>query len=184
MKTKNNTGIVVHEIEPVWNSKSTVLILGTMPSPKSREAGFFYMHPQNRFWKVLPQVFGDTLVFAYNAPQKDKAVEERIEFLCRNGIALWDVLKSCKIQGAADSSIKNAVPNDFAQILSESKIKRVFCTGNTAFTLWNKYCAALYQSRFDITVSCLPSTSPANAQYSLQKLVDAYSVLKNVDSLI
>ena len=183
MKTESPT-IVVHEIEPVWNKESTVLILGTMPSPKSREAGFFYMHPQNRFWKVLPQVFGETLVYANNAPQKDKAVEERRGFLIKHKIALWDVLKSCEIQGAADSSIKNAVPNDFTEILSQSQIKRVFCTGKTAFALWHKYCATLYESRFDVTVACLPSTSPANAQYSMEKLVDAYSVLKNVDSLI
>ena len=78
MKTDNESKIVVHQIAPVWNSKSSVLILGTMPSPKSREAGFFYMHPQNRFWKVLTQVFGETLIYANNVPQKDKAVEERI----------------------------------------------------------------------------------------------------------
>jgi hypoxanthine-DNA glycosylase len=165
--------IVVHEIEPVWNNKSTVLILGTMPSPKSREAGFFYMHPQNRFWKVLPQVFGETLVYANNATQRNKAVEERIAFLYRHQIALWDVLKSCEITGAADSSIKNAVSNDFTQIFSESQIKRVFCTGNTAFLLWNKYCAAKYQS-FGITCECLPSTSPANARWNFEKLVAAY----------
>ena len=169
--------IVVHEIEPVWNNKSTVLILGTMPSPKSREAGFFYMHPQNRFWKVLPQVFGEILVYSNNAAQKDKAVEERIDFLYRHQIALWDVLKSCEIQGASDSSIKNAVPNDFTEILLQSKIKRIFCTGKKAFGLWQKYCAALYENRFDITVSCLPSTSPANAQYSMEKLLAEYKAI-------
>ena len=182
MKTESPT-IVVHEIEPVWNKESTVLILGTMPSPKSREAGFFYMHPQNRFWKVLTQVFGETLIYANNVPQKDKAVEERRGFLIRHKIALWDVLKSCEIQGAADSSIKNAVPNDFTQILSDSQIKRIFCTGKTAFLLWNKYCAEKYRS-FGITCECLPSTSPANGWWSFEKLVDAYSVLKNIDSPI
>ena len=174
MKTENRN-IVVHEIEPVWNKESTVLILGTMPSPKSREVGFFYMHPQNRFWKVLPQVFGEQLQYGSNAGTA--AVKERREFLLKNGIALWDVLKSCEIQGASDSSIKNAVPNDFTEILLQSKIKRIFCTGKKAFGLWQKYCAALYENRFDITVSCLPSTSPANAQYSMEKLLAEYKAI-------
>ena len=172
-----STNIVVHEIKPVWNSKSTVLILGTMPSPKSREAGFFYMHPQNRFWKVLPQVFGETLVYANNDPQKQNAVAERIDFLYRHGIALWDVLKSCEIKGAADSSIKNAVPNDFTQIFSESQIKKVFCTGKTAFSLWDKYCADKYK-HFGITCECLPSTSPVNGRWNFEKLVDAYRLIE------
>ena len=94
------------------------------------------------------------------------------------------MLKSCEIQGAADSSIKNVVPNDFTEILSKSQIKKVFCTGKTAFALWHKYCAALYESRIDITVACLPSTSPANGWWSFEKLVAAYSVLKNIDSPI
>ena len=129
---------IIHQIPPVWDSESRVLILGTMPSPKSREAGFFYMHPQNRFWKVLPAVFGEALCCPNNSPDREAAILERRDFLLRHHIALWDVLASCQISGAADSSIKNARPNDFDEILGHSKIKRLFCTGKTAWSLWKK----------------------------------------------
>ena len=165
---------VAHPIPPVWNEQSKILILGTMPSPKSREAGFFYMHPQNRFWRVLPAVFGKTLLYTNNAPDRAAAIAERREFLLRHQIALWDVLAACDIHGAADSSITNAVPNDFAPLFENSKIRRVFCTGKTAFSLWQKFCAAEYESRYGITCECLPSTSPANAAWSVERLLEAY----------
>jgi hypoxanthine-DNA glycosylase len=168
---------IIHQIPPVWDSESEVLILGTMPSPKSREAGFFYMHPQNRFWKVLPAVFGEALCCPNNSPDREAAILERRDFLLRHHIALWDVLASCQISGAADSSIKNARPNNFEQILGHSKIKRVFCTGKTAWSLWEKTCAEKYEEPYQLTVECLPSTSPANAACSLEKLIEAYKVI-------
>ena len=168
---------IIHQIPPVWDSESRVLILGTMPSPKSREAGFFYMHPQNRFWKVLPTVFGEALCCPNNSPDREAAILERRDFLLRHHIALWDVLASCQISGAADSSIKNARPNNFEQILGHSKIKRVFCTGKTAWSLWEKTCAEKYEEPYQLTVECLPSTSPANAACSLEKLIEAYKVI-------
>ena len=168
---------IIHQIPPVWDSESEVLILGTMPSPKSREAGFFYMHPQNRFWKVLPAVFGETLRCPNNSPDREAAILERRDFLLRHYIALWDVLASCQISGAADSSIKNARPNDFDEILGHSKIKRLFCTGKTAWSLWEKTCAEKYEEPYQLTVECLPSTSPANAACSLEKLIEAYKVI-------
>ena len=168
---------IIHQIPPVWDSESEVLILGTMPSPKSREAGFFYMHPQNRFWKVLPAVFGEALCCPNNSPDRKAAILERRNFLLRHHIALWDVLASCQISGAADSSIKNARPNDFDEILGHSKIKRVFCTGKTAWSLWEKTCAEKYEEPYQLTVECLPSTSPANAACSLEKLIEAYKVI-------
>jgi len=171
---------VVHQIAPVWNSESRVLILGTMPSPKSRERGFFYMHPQNRFWRVLPAVFGEPLLTANNDSDREKAIRERKEFLLRNNIALWDVLSSCEIEGASDASIKNAVPNDFTEIFEQSKIRRVFCTGKTAFSLWQKHCAPVYEERFAITSACLPSTSPANAVWSVDRLVGEYAVIRRL----
>ena len=173
-----------HPLEPVWNEQSRVLILGTMPSSKSREAGFYYMHPQNRFWRVLPQVFGEQLSRANGDSDREAAVKERRDFLLRHKIALWDVLFSCDIQGAADASIKNAVPNDFHKIFARSKITRVFCAGKTAFSLWNKFCAEQYERRYHLTVECLPSTSPANASWSLERLVEEYSLFlfpRNVD---
>lgn len=162
---------VTHEIAPVWNSESTILILGTMPSPASRNAGFFYMHPQNRFWPVMESIFNETFVYANKSSDIDKAIAERKEFLLRHNIALWDVLAKCEINGAEDSSIKQAVPNDFGEILAGSKIRQIFCTGKTAFSLYKKYCAALYTMPFD----CLPSTSPANqAHWNKEKLIDEY----------
>ena len=160
---------VSHPIPPVWNAQSRVLLLGTMPSPKSREAGFFYMHPQNRFWSVLPAVFGESLSLPNNTPDIASAINERRNFLLRHNIARWDVLASC--------NIKNAVPNDFSPILENSQIHHVFCTGKTAFSLWQKHCAALYEKRYNLTVHSLPSTSPANAAWNTTRLLEAYRVI-------
>jgi len=171
---------IVHEIAPVWNEESCVLILGTMPSPASRSAGFFYMHPQNRFWKVVPEVFGETLKFPNNFSDHEAAILERKEFLLRHNIALWDVLASCDIQGAADSSIKNAKPNDFTSIFEKSKIRNVFCTGKTSFNLWKKFCASEYEEQFSLTCECLPSTSPANAAWNKERLLKEYQKIKDV----
>ena len=172
-----NTKIISHPIPPVWDSKSQILILGTMPSPKSREIGFFYMHPQNRFWSVMAEVFGETLAHPNNAPDHTAAIEERRDFLLRHNLAMWDVLASCEITGAADSTIKNAIPNDFTEILENSQIHKIICTGKTAYNLWQKKCAAIYEPRHNLTIHCLPSTSPANAQWSLEKLVQEYKIL-------
>ena len=135
------------------------------------------MHPQNRFWKVLPALFNESLTFPNDADDIEAAIKERKDFLLRHGLALWDVLAQCEIHGAADSSIKNAVPNDFTEIFAHSKTRRVFCTGKTAFNLWQKHCAARYES-FKIQCDCIPSTSPANAAWSLEKLVEAYKVIR------
>lgn len=162
---------VTHEIAPVWNSESTILILGTMPSPASRNAGFFYMHPQNRFWSVMEKIFNEKFTYENKSLDIDKAIAERKNFLLRHNIALWDVLAKCEINGAEDSSIKQAIPNDFSEILANSKIRQIFCTGKTAFSLYKKHCAALYKIPFDY----LPSTSPANqARWNKEKLAAEY----------
>lgn len=140
---------VIHEIGPVWNTESRILFLGTMPSPASRLAGFYYMHPRNRFWPVMEKIFSVTL----------PSVNEQRTFLLQNNIALWDVLCGCDIDGAQDSSIKNAVPNNFTQILNESKISRIFCTGKTALLLYEKLCAkklfcSIRRSSFDKSGKC------------------------------
>jgi len=204
MKSPTPAEKISHPIPPVWNSESRILLLGTMPSPASRKAGFFYMHGQNRFWQVLFAVFGEKPAYtnkgfplctdsektenkkSSQASLQERAdlaaaVAERRDFLVRHHIALWDVLASCEIQGAADSSIKNARANDFTEIFEKSKIRRVFCTGKTAFALWQKHCAGSYESRFNLTTACLPSTSPANAVWSAKKLLGAYSVLQEND---
>ena len=168
---------VIHTIPPVYNSESRILILGTMPSPKSRETGFFYMHAQNRFWKVLPAIFGESLSLTNNASDKEAAISERKDFILRHGIALWDVLSSCEITGASDSSIKNAIPNDFTKIFEATKIRQIFCTGKTSFNLWQKFCAKNYESKYQLTSICLPSPSPANAVWTLERLIEEYKVI-------
>ncbi len=185
------TETVSHPIPAVWNSESRILILGTMPSPKSREAGFFYMHPQNRFWTVISEVFNKKFEYTNNGikydeseksgrPDKSAAVAERRDFLLRHNLAMWDVLASCDITGAADSSIKNAVPNDFTVILENSRIQHIICTGKTAYNLWQKNCASVYEPRYNLTVRCLPSTSPANAQWNKERLTTEYSVIASI----
>ena len=129
MKTER----ISHAFDPVFDGESRVLILGTMPSPKSRELGFYYSHPRNRFWPVLSKIFGEEI---------PKTPEEKQNFCLRNKIALWDVLKECDIEGASDSSIKNAVPNDLSVILNSANIKAVFTTGGTAGKLYKKLIAA------------------------------------------
>ena len=154
-----------HTLPPVFDSSSRILLLGTMPSPKSRETGFYYGHPQNRFWCVL------AAVFAEDVPQ---TIAEKTALLHRHRLALWDVLASCSIDGAADSSIRNPVSNDFSQIVSTAPICRVYTTGQKAFVLYNRYCFP----QTHIPAVCLPSTSPANCAYwTFEKLVQAYCVL-------
>lgn len=150
---------VTHEFPPVYDSGSRVLILGTIPSPKSRERGFYYMHPQNRFWKMLCAVLGEDI---------PADVEGRRELCLKCGVALWDVLESCDITGAEDSSIKNAKPNDLRKILGASPVKAVFTTGKKAHALYKKYFPDLPG---DI---CLPSTSPANRTISEAEMLEEY----------
>lgn len=154
---------IIHTIAPVYDENSRILILGSMPSPKSRVAGFFYGHPRNRFWKVLSVVFDD---------DAEGSREEKIAFLQRHHIALWDVLRSCEIEGASDASIRNAEVNDFTEIFASADIRAVFFTGNTAYQHFVK------NVQCDKPLFKLPSPSPANASYSLEKLVEAYGVLK------
>lgn len=165
--------LVTHTIPPVWNSQSRILILGTMPSPASRSAGFFYMHAQNRFWYVMAQIFEEEFLHKNNDADKNSAIAERKDFLYRHHIALWDVLRECEITGASDSSIKKEIPNDFSEILASSKIDHIFCTGKTAFNLYKKHCAHKYSTPFFY----LPSTSPANqAAWPTQKLIEEYKL--------
>ena len=155
-------GLVTHEFDAFFDKDSRVLILGTIPSPKSREQGFYYGHPQNRVWKVLADVLGEEF------PQ---TVEERKVFLKRNHIALWDVLESCEIKGASDVSIRNARPNDMNRILQAADIRAIFATGAKAAQLYKKLCFP----ECGVEAVRLPSTSPANCGCSYEKLREAYS---------
>ena len=162
MKTEK----VIHEFEPVFDASSRVLMLGTMPSPKSREAGFYYGHPRNRFWRVLADVCGEEI---------PAAKEDKIAFALRNHIAVWDVLAGCEIRGADDSSIRNPVPNDMARILGHADIKAIFATGTKAPRLYKRYC----YPKTGIEAVCLPSTSPANCRMSYEELYKAYAVISS-----
>ena len=152
-----------HTIEPIYDKNSKILILGSFPSVKSREANFFYGHPQNRFWKVRATVMNDV---------SPGTTEEKKAFLIKHNIAVWDVIASCDIEGSSDSSIKNVTPNDLRRILQTAEIKKIFTNGNTAYKLFVKY-------NSDLNAVKLPSTSPANAMFSLEKLIEYWRVLKD-----
>ncbi len=154
-----------HPIKPVYDSNSKILILGSFPSVKSREQVFFYAHPQNRFWKVA------SAVFEKPTPQ---TIEEKQQFLLDVKIALWDVIASCDIDKSSDSSIKNVVINDLNVILDNADIEQIFVNGKTAEKYYNKYLKSIIKKE----VVTLPSTSPANAAWSLDKLIETWKVIK------
>ena len=160
-------GHELHEIEPVFDRHSRILILGSFPSVKSREAGFFYHHPQNRFWRTLAAVTGQ---------ETPGSIPEKKEFLLRNRIALWDVIASCEIQGSSDSSIRNVVPNDLSRILEAAQIRQICTNGGTAYKLYQKY---LYPVTGRTAIR-LPSTSPANAASSLEALIEQWKVIREL----
>lgn len=157
--------MIKHPIPPLFDDKSKVLILGSFPSLKSREQMFFYGHPQNRFWKVI------SAVFEQNVPE---SVDEKKELLLSSGIAVWDVIASCDIEGSSDSSIKNVVANDLKIILDNANIRQIFVNGKTAEKYFNKYIS----KEIDRKAICLPSTSPANAAWTVEKLVNKWKIIK------
>lgn len=156
--------IFTHTFEPIFDKNSEILVLGSFPSVKSRENNFYYAHPQNRFWRVVASV--------YSCPVP-KTVEEKKNMLLSNKIAVWDVIKSCEITGSADSTIKSVIPNDLSEILSVADIKKIYANGKTAQSLYNVYIKK--STGFDII--SLPSTSPANAAYSLEKLIKEWKII-------
>ena len=156
---------VVHAFQPVYDRDSRILILGTMPSPQSVRHGFYYSHPQNRFWPLLAALFG---------AETPRTPEEKTAFVLRRRIALWDVLASCEITEAADASIRRPVPNDFSRLLAEAPIERIYTTGRAAHALFQTHVAPVIGR----DAVYLPSTSPANqAAFPWEKLVEAWRVL-------
>ncbi len=153
--------MVIHPIEPVFDEHSKILILGSFPSVKSREAAFFYGHPQNRFWKVISAVTGE---------DEPKSIPEKRAFLLHSGIAVWDVIASCEIEGSADNTIKDVKANDLSSILDRADIKAIFVNGKTA----KKYYDLYIKNTIGREAICLPSTSPANAAFSLARLIDKW----------
>ncbi len=156
---------LIHPIPATYDTSSRILILGSFPSPKSRESGYFYGHPQNRFWKIVAALYQEDV---------PTTVEEKHTLLVRNHIAAWDVIQSCTITGASDSSISDVVVNDLRPILEAADIRQIFVNGKTAFKHYQKYTQPIIQRE----AICLPSTSPANAAWSLEKLIDAWSIIK------
>ena len=155
-----------HPFAPVYDQNSRVLILGSWPSPKSREQGFFYGHPQNRFWRVLAALFSE---------RTPESIGEKREFLLSHKIAVWDIIASCDIEGSSDSSIKSVIANDITPILKSANIEAIFVNGRTAEKYYNKYTKDVVCRE----AICLPSTSPANAAYSLEKLTREWGAILN-----
>ena len=156
---------VNHEIPPIYDERSKILILGSFPSVKSRENNFFYHHPQNRFWKVLAQILKEDL---------PNTIEEKKSLLLKNNIALWDVIASCEIEGSSDSSIRNVVPNDIGNILKNTEILEIYANGAKAYSLYQKYMYPVCKRE----AVKLPSTSPANAAFSLERLEQEWGIMK------
>ena len=156
--------MIRHPFPPLYDENSKILILGSFPSVKSREQLFFYGHPQNRFWKVTSAVFG---------VKTPNTIQEKKDFLLSCNIALWDVIASCDIQGSSDSSIRDVTANDLSPILSNSKVERIFTNGKPADKFYKKYTF----KTTGIQATCLPSTSPANAAWSVEKLTEAWKII-------
>ena len=157
--------MLIHPIEPVYDEKSRILILGSFPSVKSRETGFFYGHPQNRFWKVLAALYEEPF---------PEDIPARKALLLRHGIAAWDVIGACEITGSSDASIRNAVPNDLSRILNTARIEQIFVNGRTAEKMYKKFTEPVLGR----PCFCLPSTSPANAARSLDQLITAWKIIR------
>lgn len=157
-----------HPIEPVFDATSKVLILGSFPSVKSRNAQFYYAHPQNRFWRVLSALY-DTAV--------PESIDEKCRFLHWHHLALWDVIQSCEIEGSGDASIRNVIPNDLTPILQTADIRMLITNGKTAGKLYDR----LIRPQTRRPAICLPSTSPANAACSMADLLDAWAIVRQAD---
>lgn len=155
---------VKHTFEPVYNEESQILILGTFPSVKSREQNFYYGHPQNRFWRVISNLFEEEI------PQ---TILQKKELLLRNHVALWDVIAECDITGSSDSSIRNAVPTDLSVILLHAPVKRIYANGTKAYDLYMKYTYPVT----GLPIIRLPSTSPANAAFGMERLLEAWTLI-------
>ena len=164
-KSDTPFSVLSHTFEPIYNKDSRILILGSFPSVKSRENNFYYGHPQNRFWKVIAGVTDNPVPVS---------IEEKKELLLNNHIAIWDVIASCSIQGSSDSSIKDVVVNDFTKILAESKIQAIYVNGNKAYELYHKYA----EPKTGIQAIKLPSTSPANAAWSVERLCENWKQIR------
>lgn len=152
---------IVHPFQPIYHEHSKILILGSLPSVKSREQNFYYGHRQNRFWKVISELFSESL---------PKTIDEKRDMLLRHDIAIWDVIYSCDIKGSSDSSIRNVTPTDIASLIRKTQISHIYCNGKMAGKLY----AEFQEKNTGIPAVVLPSTSPANAAYSVECLIQEW----------
>ena len=158
---------IKYEFEPVFDKNSKILILGTLPSVKSRENNFYYGHPQNRFWKLIARLCDEESL--------PKTINQKKDMLLRNNIAVWDVIAECDIIGSSDSSIKNVKTADLSVILNNTAVDRIYANGGKAYELYMKY----QYEKTGMEIIKLPSTSPANAAYNLEKLLECWKIIKN-----
>ena len=158
---KQNYQHVVHTFGPLYNEDSGILILGSIPSPASREVGFYYGHPRNRFWQMLADLYGMPL---------PESIEEKKALVLSQGLALWDVIEECDIIGASDSSVKNAMPTDIPSLLGKTQIRTILCNGALSKKIYDQY----QLPRTGIPAQKMPSTSPANAAWSLERLKEEW----------
>ncbi len=156
---------ISHTFSPVYDTNSEILVLGSFPSVKSREEGFYYGHPRNRFWKVMSAICNRV---------EPQTIEEKKKMLLENHIAIWDVIDSCDIKGSSDSSIKNVVPADIAGLLEKTQINKIFANGKTAGRLYEKF----VKDNVGMDITVLPSTSPANAASSLEQLIESWRSIR------
>ena len=155
---------ITHNFSPVFDGNSEILILGSLPSVKSRENAFYYGHPQNRFWRVLASIY---------RTEVPDSIEGKTGLLLTNRIALWDVISSCDIRGSSDSSIRNVVPTDLNRIIKDANIRHIYANGKTAAALYNKY----QFKKTGVSITTLPSTSPANAVWTFERLCEAWKII-------
>lgn len=161
MQLSRKASKVIHPLEPIFNQDSKILILGSMPSVKSREIGFYYSHPQNKFWNILSEIYQEDI---------SNDIISRKDFLLKHQIALWDVIKSCTIIGSNDSSIKDVKINNINFLLKNSSIEKIFTTGKKAYSLYQKYIFP----KTKIEAIPLPSTSPLNAAMKYEDIIKEY----------
>lgn len=157
---------IQHPFPPLFDENSKTLILGSFPSVKSRETMFFYGHPQNRFWKLIAALYGE---------ETPTDIDEKKSLILRRNLALWDSIQSCTITGSSDSSVKDVMPNDLSIIINNSRVDRIFCNGALSYKMYMKFIFP----KSNIKATKLPSTSPANAAFSLGRLLEEWEVIKN-----
>lgn len=155
---------IIHPLNPLFDEKSKILILGSFPSVKTREQGFFYGHPQNRFWKILASILNEKI---------PAEIPEKRKMLIKNKIAIYDTIYQCDIIGSSDSSIKNVMPSDLSKIIKNSNIKQIFCNGGTSYKYFQKY----HEKILNMKAIKLPSSSSANARYRIDDLVGQWSII-------